>query len=460
LLIWVAGFVPSAVAEDKVDASATAGIRPSDRVIFAGDSITGIGENRDFGFVKLMREALEKTRGIKPTLVALGASGHTAGAWLGIEKRSRDQHFTLDVKDAEHDVKDNLDAGADIVVIMLGMNDNLQAGVTDDDLSVSKWIRYHRELVDVLQQRTKARTVALATVTMATEDPRAPKNLIMDRMNQAIRKLAEEKKCPLLDSSAACWKVLNEGRTISPDFHVTYDFVHADAAGNIGIAMAMLDGLGEPAAADWIRREKLAPMFNALKAAAAAKTAVQAASPPGWLVGTGFIYVWKRGQFDPAAARLPIDEAIEKGQDFTAPIDIGQGRKLTWKEYVPSVNYTGGAWPRSVDFYAVTSPRSYEGGYAARWIHSETERPVRVSVCTEGFTGDIYLTVWLNGREEYRGDAPVGIGRAKTVQTKLKAGWNTLVFKSCHCSWLWQTSVDLLPVGSDTLGDLKFRSSN
>jgi lysophospholipase L1-like esterase len=460
LWIWLTCSLLAAVAQDQARAPAAPGIGPSNRVIFAGDSITGIGEARDFGFVRVMREALEKTRGITPTLVALGASGQTAGAWLDIEKRSRDQHFSLDVKAPGHDVKDNLDAGADIVVIMLGMNDNLQAAITDDEASVTRWVKSYRQLIAVLRQRTRARTVALATVTMATEDPRAPKNVIMDRMNRALKSLAEEEGCRLLDTSKACWEVLDEGRRIAPDFHVTYDFVHVDAAGNIGIAMAMLQGLGESAAADWVRREKLNPLLAARQREASGKTADHARTPPpAWRVGTGFIYVWKRGEFDEAAAWLPIDDVIEKGQDFTAAMDTGKSNTLVWKDYVPSVNYTGGDSRGSVDFYAVTSPRSFEGGYAARWIRSDRERPVKLSLCTEGFTGDIHLNVWLNGKEEFRGNAPFGSAKAAIVETRLRPGWNTLVFKSCHRSWLWQTSVELLPVGSETLDGLTFSSS-
>jgi hypothetical protein len=76
-------------------------------------------------------------------------------------------------------------------------------------------------------------------------------------------------------------------------------------------------------------------------------------SPP-WLVAAGFVAPFWNGQtLDTAKARGPVDEAIAAGRDFTAEPAAG-GLKPQWLRLFPSVNYTGGDAPGSVDFAAVT----------------------------------------------------------------------------------------------------------
>ena len=48
------------------------------------------------------------------------------------------------------------------------------------------------------------------------------------------------------------------------------------------------------------------------------------------------------------------------------------------------------------------------------------------------------------------------ISRELTAQLDLRKGWNALVLKSNHVTWLWQHRIDLIPVGDDTLDDLRF----
>jgi len=513
-------------------------LRETDRIVFVGDSITGLGERNDDGFVRMMRTALKQIHGTEPAMITLGSSGQGVGSWMNIEKDSREQLFTLDVPGV--DVKATLDGGADVVVIMLGMNDILNPNIDSDEEGLDTWIASYGTLIDILRQRTKARVIALASVTMATEDPESPKNVFMEQMNRRLAALAREKNCVYLPTAEEDWKVLRKGRQIKPDFHVTYDFVHPTAAGHLGIAIGMLKGLGETAAADWLTRESLATLFKktmgdqrsisceivpvrgALDTTPAFKirytcvdpnpSAVPPNSPvtltappgwkvtpptitggtgeflvtgpadrlenilivtspflgeqetkvtlpPGWRVGTAFVSWWKRADFDPKAARvLAIDEAIEQGKDFTAPIEIA-GKRLTWSRYFPTVNYAGLASPGSVDFFGVICQKAWEGGYAARWIHSDRERPVKLAVSTQCFTADIYVTVWLNGKREYAGLQERGRNEKPTVETQLAKGWNVLVFKSLHGAWLWQNSVELLPTGTDDFSDLRFSTA-
>jgi hypothetical protein len=180
-----------------------------------------------------------------------------------------------------------------------------------------------------------------------------------------------------------------------------------------------------------------------------------------WLVTAGLVQpFWvtntKPMKFNPVKGRTPVDEAIQAGGDFTASLDVGRGQKLAWQRYFPSINYTGLDAPGSVDFAAITHARTFEAGYGARWIHSPRERPVRVELGVRTFAGSLHLAVFLNGQELYQGDITAEPRKRKDVDARLREGWNVLVFKANHCTWQWQCSVDLAPVGEDKLDDLRY----
>jgi len=181
------------------------------------------------------------------TLTALGGSGTTVGAWLNIEKKSRDNPVFLDVKTA--DVKATLDGGADVVVIMLGMNDVLAPGVKNTPAELDAWaVRYH-DLIEAIKARTHPRVVALATITPCTEDENSPKNQVENELNTRLAALAKQENAPVLPTHEATMELLALARSYKSDFHITVDFVHPGAAGHLAIAVGMLRGLGEGDAA-------------------------------------------------------------------------------------------------------------------------------------------------------------------------------------------------------------------
>jgi hypothetical protein len=161
-------------------------------------------------------------------------------------------------------------------------------------------------------------------------------------------------------------------------------------------------------------------------------------------------------KFDPAKARTPVDEAIERGNDFTGPIEVTPGRKLAWQRCFPSVNFSGLDAPGSVDFAAITHARNFEAGYSTRWVYSPRERPVRIVLGTQAFAGELYLTLYLNGQEHYRGQLTAEPKKRKEVDARLRQGWNVLACKANHCTWQWQYAVDLLPVENDSLDELRY----
>lgn len=225
-------------------------IKDHDRIVFVGDSITGQGVIRGKGgWIALIGEGLRLERpALEPTLTGLGGSGATVGAWLNFEQRSRAAPVILDVKDVE--VGKTLDAGADVVIVMLGMNDVLAPSLKQRAADFDAWAMGYAKLIDVLRARSHPRVMALATVTPCTEDPASPKNRVLAELNARIVRLAKEKGLLLLPTSEASYEIQNLGRSYRPDYHVTADFVHPGAAGHVAIAVGMLRGLGEAKAAE------------------------------------------------------------------------------------------------------------------------------------------------------------------------------------------------------------------
>jgi lysophospholipase L1-like esterase len=223
-------------------------LHDGDRIVFIGDSITGQGGRSPQGWVHLIAEAMHEARPASHlSLVALGGSGMTVGAWQHTEQTSREIERELDLPGIK--VKATLDGGADVLIVMLGMNDVISPAVTDRPVDVAVWADRYRALLAALRERLHPRVIGLATVTLATEDSRFPKNRLGNQLNEALATLAREQGCLLLPTRQAMEEVLHTGRTWRPDFHVTGDYVHANLAGHVAIAMGMLRGLSEEVAA-------------------------------------------------------------------------------------------------------------------------------------------------------------------------------------------------------------------
>ncbi len=224
-------------------------IKDKDRIVFIGDSITGQGMlGGGNAWVALIGEGIALARPkLRPTLTGLGGSGATVGAWQNFEKRSRTGPVALDVK--EIDVGETLDAGAEVIVIMLGMNDVLAPALDGEPEGFDKWIARYTELIESIRARSHPRVIALATVSPCTEDPASPKNLAIAEMNRRLSGLAREKGFALLPVNETSLELLYLGRQWKSDFRVTSDFVHPNRAGHLAIAAGMLRGLSEEKAA-------------------------------------------------------------------------------------------------------------------------------------------------------------------------------------------------------------------
>ena len=437
-----------------VGIAAEPALKENARIVLIGDSITGQGGGwLGTGYVFKMRDAL---RAVYPEaqheLVPLGGSGMGVGAWLGLAKDEAKQRHDLDVKGVE--VATALSKPADVMVVMLGMNDVLAPYVSDTDASLDRWLANYRELISVLSARLTPKVVALATVTPQTEDPATPMNGVLARMNQRITTLAAELRANVVPTNATYWRVLWEGRKIQADFSLAGDRIHPNQPGHVAVAMAMLEGLGEEKASAWLREERLAKALSMLSAIPAP------IAPPKWVVTSGLVLrAWNEKPSDADLAPNPIDLAIERGEDFTKAAAKEGGTPPVWRTFQSSINLTDGANPGSVDFAGITFFQNFEAGYGARWVRSDTARRLLLNLRTSGVGSAIHLTAWVNGQRLYSDLIHKEPKRQASREVELRAGWNVLVFKSCHRTWQWQQTLNLTePDGSLPQG-LEYRAS-
>jgi lysophospholipase L1-like esterase len=137
--IAIVGGVASIAAADSPSL-----VRDGDRVVFVGDSITGQGMNiGPGGFINLFKAGLDAARPDSDvSVVPLGGSGQTVGSWQNVEKQSRGKETYLDVKNI--DVREALDRHADILIVMLGMNDSLSPSMDASPASLDAWAGRYR----------------------------------------------------------------------------------------------------------------------------------------------------------------------------------------------------------------------------------------------------------------------------------------------------------------------------
>ncbi len=323
-------------------------LHPDDHIVFVGDSITGQGWNNGQGFIHQIEAALrEKWPTGKLRAIGLGGSGAGVGAWQNFERRSREGQVFLDVKDV--DVKTTLDHGADVLIIMLGMNDLLAPYVKEQAADLDAWAERYQALITALRERAKPLVIALATISLCSEDPASPKNRVRDQLNARLIKLAAAEHCIVLPVGETMLAQLQKGRARLPDFHITGDFVHPNSHGHASIAIGMLKGLGEHELAT-----QLTQRADAAIAQQKATTSTTTPTPAPWLVATGLLnpQAWPANKFDPIKGRLPCDALIAQGRIAEAK---ATEPKLHWQEYHSTVNFTGGADPASIDLTAATT---------------------------------------------------------------------------------------------------------
>ena len=517
-------------------------VHDKDRIVFCGDSITGLGGNGGAnGWIGLISEGLNLAHPADThTLTALGQSGAQLAGWQNTEKKSRDEAVYLDVKGV--DVKATLDGGAEVVVIMLGMNDLLRPAVKDAPADFDAWAMHYRELTEAIKARTHPRVIALATITPCTEDLGSPRNRVEGELNTRLAAVAKDENAIILPTHEAMVEFLAMGRSYKPDFHVTIDFVHPNPAGHLAIAVGMLRGLGENDAARQLLNKHasllrpsdaelpalsytLAPQAGSPDEAArhftvhyqwtapASSTAdpvVTPTVPEGWKVSpttttgakgdfqvsgpldhlvnkitldakagnlakraevdipAGWRMAWGNSHslgwtpnsvYDPAKDQLPLDQLLLQDVTYKTPATFPTGETPPWEFYLASINFGGGGKPGCIDMAAVTYAKPGELVYGARWVYSDKDRPVDVTMKLQAWGGNISLTTWINDANFYAGKLLNEPGHQVVRESKLHRGWNRLLFKSTFMTWLWTFSIDLTGKPGDNLADLRYATA-
>ena len=210
-------------------------IKDQQLVITLGNSITELGENPD-GYVSIMRKALATLYPEQTVyIVNVGISGHKSIDML--------QRFERDV----------LQYQPDWVTISVGVNDVWHDFIARErnrtDLQGVPLPLFQSKLIDMVKQSQSAGIrVALFTATVIKEDLSSPENKKLAEYNKAIRKIARDFNCLLIDMDQAFRQALNKLQRpgVSDRGILTNDGVHMLPSGNWLMAETALKTFGVP----------------------------------------------------------------------------------------------------------------------------------------------------------------------------------------------------------------------
>jgi lysophospholipase L1-like esterase len=254
----VAGVLATASFADSL-------LKPNDRIIFVGDSITAQGVGGAQGYFHQFTNELHKAYPASGNeVIGLGFSGNTLFDWKDtLEVKSRTQSVPANC--GGFDVHTAFAKHGDIVFILLGMNDILRPTMRDDEAVLQTWKAKYRELVQAIRERVTPREIVLCEITPLTEDPLAPKNRVRDRLDQLAGELAKEEKCRVAATGASVFDAVVRCRKVRQDYHVIPDTVHPQQPlGHAAILRGMVAALQD---------DKLIAAFDAKISAEIAKLA-------------------------------------------------------------------------------------------------------------------------------------------------------------------------------------------
>ena len=211
-------------------------LKKGDRIVALGDSITEAG-----GYLDFMKRVLDRNYPeLQIEIINAGISGN----------RSTEMSARLK--------RDVIDRQPTIVTVSCGVND-VWHGFDDPPRGVDleTYTRLMSKIVDDLHAASKAE-IYLLTPTLIKEDLRSPENLKAEEYCAALRRIAVEKNCRLVDLNTLFNLALRSTQTGgAPDFHPTSDGVHMKPAGDFLMAAGILTVMGVPMSA--ILRETYPP---------------------------------------------------------------------------------------------------------------------------------------------------------------------------------------------------------
>ena len=395
------------------------GLQDGDNIVLIGDSITEQGYRRPWGYYHVLTNAageVAKAGGPKVNFIPLGYSGYQVKGWSNMERDSvTNTNVWTWYRNPGWNLKEVFDGKVDVIVIFLGMNDILQPSMHDTDEDRAKWLADYKTFVNNLRERCHPRQFVFATITPLTTDPMSPKNIVREKLNDALRKFAAEHGNYVAGFGAAVGRGVSELRRADPDYRMIPDFVHPNRAGHSLMAHELLRVLRLDSSSDVALSAYHEELTNCVRQGALPRKPKPVPAP------------WKLSE------------------------DGGE-----WKVYTATEDYTGGQNPGSIDPFQCFFGWQTNTLKAARRVWSEKDRDVKAVLSHQGFSETLDLTVALDGAEVWKDDLNRN-GKNRIEKTlHLKQGWNALEITCIHHSWQRQFAFDLEPLDGDDLSDLRY----
>jgi lysophospholipase L1-like esterase len=217
-------------------------LRAGDRIVALGDSITQAG-----GYLAFMKRVLSRNYPeLKIEIVNSGISGH----------KSTDMSARLK--------RDVIDKNPTVVTISCGVNDVWHGFYTPPrGVDLETYTILMAKMVDDIKAATRAE-IYLLTPTVIKEDLRSPENVKLEAYCDAVRRIAAQKNCIVVDLNQYFNLLLRATQTGgAPDFHPTTDGVHMRPAGDLVMGAAILRAMGVPMSTILRETDPLPPEISA-----------------------------------------------------------------------------------------------------------------------------------------------------------------------------------------------------
>lgn len=205
-------------------------IRPGDKVLFIGDSITDAGRREDkdglgHGYVRMFRDLIYAHRPeLDAAIVNRGISGNTT--------RHLKERWTADV----------IAEKPDVLSICIGVNDvwrQLQEPRNPEEVLIDEYEAIYRELIERTKAECGSRLI-LCEAGIIGETRDAPHNGLMIPYNKCVARLAVEYKAALAPINQAFWRAIDA----KPGVAWTGDGVHPLSNGHMLMALTVYEAMG------------------------------------------------------------------------------------------------------------------------------------------------------------------------------------------------------------------------
>lgn len=216
ILIAVCTFIIQIVSADVL-------IKNGESIAFLGDSITQFGARNESGYAREVISGL-KANGIEVKPYYAGISGHKSNQMLARLN------------------KDVISKNPDWMTLSCGVND-VWHGKRGVPLPA-----YKTNITAIVKQAKNAGiNVMILTSTMIYENENNDQNKKLDKYNDALKKIAAEHNCILVDLNSTMKELVrkaNEAGLKTNGQLLTVDGVHMNEEGNMMMAKGILKGFG------------------------------------------------------------------------------------------------------------------------------------------------------------------------------------------------------------------------